>query len=334
MTEKNEAKVAGGKARAAALTPERKREIAAKGAAARWKGRRLNATHEGNFLADFGIDVECYVLDDASKTAVISQRGMGQAIGFSKRGSRLGVFVASQAMEKYIGRELREKVENPVVFQHGGAAAGSPLAAANGYDATILIDLCNSIIAARADGKLRGPRYERMIEQAQTVLSASAKSGIRGLVYALAGYSPTTDEVVAAFKHYVMEEAKKYEKEFPNELYAAWQRLYGISVPECGKPWQFMHLTVRHVYTPLANSQGKLLELLRALKAKDNGRKTYLFQFLNAVGARALRMHIGRVLEMAESAENQEEYEEKISKRFGGVHQLNLPIPLPSPNAS
>ena len=111
------------------------------------------------------------------------------------------MFVGSKTMDGYIGRELREKIENPIVFQHGSAAAELPISTAHGYDATILIDLCNSILAAKADGKLAGDRYARMIEQAQTIVSASAKSGIRGLVYALAGYSPTTDEVIAAFKH-------------------------------------------------------------------------------------------------------------------------------------
>jgi hypothetical protein len=38
--------------------------------------------------------------------------------------------------------------------------------------------------------------------------------------YTLAGYNPTADEVITAFKLYVQEEAKKYEPEFPNELYA------------------------------------------------------------------------------------------------------------------
>lgn len=66
------------------------------------------------------------------KTAVISQRGMGQAIGFSRRGSRLGVFAASKQMEPYIGRELREKIENPIVFQRQDAAAGSVASKANG----------------------------------------------------------------------------------------------------------------------------------------------------------------------------------------------------------
>lgn len=48
---------------------------------------------------------------------------MSQAIGFSRRGSRLGVFVNSATMNGYIGRELREKIENPLIFQLTGAAA-------------------------------------------------------------------------------------------------------------------------------------------------------------------------------------------------------------------
>ena len=53
-------------------------------------------------------------------------------------------------MDGYIGRDLREKLANPIVFQRHPAAAESQVAnKANGYDATILIDLCNAILAAR-----------------------------------------------------------------------------------------------------------------------------------------------------------------------------------------
>lgn len=178
---------------------------------------------------------------------------MGEAIGFSRRGSRLGVFVNSQTMDGYIGRDLREKLENPLIFQPPKAAAVSGVAArANGYDAALLIDLCQAILNAKAAGKLSAARYDKMAAQAQIIVSASAKSGIQGFVYALAGYSPSTDEVIAAFKLYVQEEARKYEAEFPNDIYLAWHRLYDIPVPVRGKPWQFKHLTVKHIYFPLA----------------------------------------------------------------------------------
>ena len=58
---------------------------------------------------------------------------------------------------------------------------------------------------------------------------------------------------------------------------------------------------MRHVYHPLAQSSGKIYGLLKALKAKDGDRQKKLFQFLNEIGARALRIQLGRVLEMAES---------------------------------
>lgn len=325
---KDPAKVAAAVARSNALSPEERRQIAERAAAARWGGKAWTATHKGNFLKDFGIDVECYVLNDPGKTAVISQRGMGQAIGFSRRGSRLTVFINSRTMDGYIGRELREKIENPFVFQMPGAAAAASVASrANGYDATILIDLCQAILAAKANGKLSGSRYDRMIEQAQIIIGASAKNGIRQLVYALAGYNPTAEEVIAAFKLYVQEEARKYEQEFPNELYIQWHRLYKIPVPVRGKPWQFKHLTIKHIYYPLAKSNGKILELIRALKAVDGDRQKKLFQFLNDVGARALRMHIGRVLEMCESSSDRTSYERRITERFGGQTELELVIP-------
>jgi hypothetical protein len=321
----------GGIARAEVLSPEERRSIAVKAATARWGVR---AFREGNFQEEFGVDVDCYVLDDEQKTAVVSKRGMGQAIGFSKRGDRLSSFVNSKTMRDHIGRDLREKIEKPIVFQTSAAAAENPISGqAHGYDATILIDLCKSILAARADGKLAAKRYDKMARHAEIVLTASAKSGIKGLVYALAGYNPKTEEVIAAFKLYVQEEARKYEPEFPNELYEQWHRLYAIPVPVRGKPWIFAYLTVQHVYVPLARSRGKIYLLLKALKARAGDRYAKLFQFLNTIGARALRMHLGRLLEMAESSSDKQEYERKILLRFGGQQEFQFEFPNSS-NAS
>ncbi len=198
----------------------------------------------------------------------------------------------------------------------------------HGFDATLLIDLCKAIIAIEAEGKLY-KRHRRIAAQAHIILGASAKAGIKQLVYALAGYNPTAEEVIAAFKLYVQEEARKYEQEFPNELYLQWHRLYDIPVPVRGKPWHFKHLTIKHIYFPLAKSSGRVLELLRALKSKEGDRQKKLFQFLNELGARMLRIHIGRVLEMAESSDDRIGYERKIVERFGGQHELDLIVPTP-----
>ena len=254
-------------------------------------------------------------------TALSSQRGMGAALELGEGGSRLKRFVNYQFMQKYIGPELREKLENPIVFQTVKSDNAGPSAYANGYDVTILIDLCNAIISAKRDG---AKVSESVSTQASIILSASAKSGIQELVYKLAGFDSTKDHFVQAFKQFVTEEAKKYEKEFPIELYDEWARIYSIKIPDRGWPWDFKHLTVRHIYYPLAKSDGKLLKLLRETKASDGDRKKKLFQFLNEVGTRALRMQLGRVLEMAESSKSKLEYENKIIERFGGQSEMDF----------
>src|SRR5207237_2359435 len=111
-------------------------------------------------------------------------------------------------------------------------------------------------------------------------INASAKAGIKELVYALAGYEATREQVVAAFKMFVAEEAREYEKEFPPQLYSEWYRLYEIPVYVRGRPWNFKSLTIDHVYYPLARSSGRVLQLIQAQRAGDPERNKKLHQFL------------------------------------------------------
>src|ERR1019366_7237523 len=66
----------GGDARAASLTPEERSRIGRDAIDTRWRRagklrveRELRATHKGSFREEFGIDVECYVLNDEARTA-------------------------------------------------------------------------------------------------------------------------------------------------------------------------------------------------------------------------------------------------------------------------
>jgi hypothetical protein len=315
----------GGKARAAALTDEQIKEIARKGAAARWGDRPIQATHKGNFKEHFGVDVDCYVLDDGNKTPVLSLRGLSKALGFpDDSGSRLKSFLSAKKMAPFAGQELNPKLSKPLVFQWAGGGKKTPPTVIHGFDASVLLDICNVIIEAQRGG-VGGVRFERVAKAALIITGAAAKAGIRNLVYALAGYNPTAEQVITAFKLYVQEEAKKYEKEFPPELYQEWYRLYQIPpIQGRGRPWEFKSLTVDHIYTPLAKSNGKILELTRALKASDGDRRKKLFQFLSVVGTRALRFQLGRVYQMAAESQTQTEYESKIVRNFGG--QLDLPM--------
>ncbi|KVU82964.1 hypothetical protein WK75_30285 [Burkholderia ubonensis] len=319
VAKKATGRAAGGVARAEKLPQSRRSEIARAAALAR---HGLRATHRGSFREEFGIDVECYVLNDAQKTAVISQRGMGEAIGLGVSGSRLPSFLQGKIISAYVGQELREKLENPLIFQ-GPTAGGTsaPPSKIHGYDVTILIDICKAIAAAESDGKLLKSQAH-IAKQARIILNASAKAGIKGLVYALAGYDATRDEVIAAFKMYVAQEAREYEREFPPQLYEHWYRLYKLAKPERGRPWKAKSLTIDHVYYPLARSSGKVLELMRALKGKGSDRNAKLHQFLSELGVKALRTHVGQLLGIAGISKSDAEYERHVKTLFGDQPEL------------
>lgn len=308
----------GGQARAEILPPDRRSEIAREAALARWGTKPPRATHKGSFKEEFGIDVECYVLDDAQKTAVISQRGMGQALGLSERGNALPRFLSTQMMSDFVGADIRTKFENPLKFQSSKLGAGPTI---HGFDVTLLIDICKAVIAAESAGKLSA-RYVNIAKQAHVIVGASAKAGIKQLVYALAGYNPTAEEVIAAFKMYVQEEAREYEKEFPDQLYAEWYRLYKLPKPRKNKPWKFKHLTVEHVYEPLAKSNGKVYQFTQVLRMASNERWKKLHQFLSEVGVKALRTQLGQTLGIAQVSETAEQYEANIKRVFGGQGDL------------
>lgn len=318
---KDQAKVAAAMARKESLAPSRRSEIASKAAVARWG---LKATHRGNFRDDFGIDVECYVLDDATKTAVISQRGMGAVMGLGQSsGGRLPDFVKRKTIAPHIGRELAEKLENPLVFQAPTLGANQPPTKTYGYDITILIDLCKAVLAAEELGQLL-KRQSHIAKQAHVIINASAKAGIQGLVYKLAGYDASREAVVSAFKMFIREEAREYEKEFPDQLYRQWYRLYELPQPTKGRPWNFKHLTLDQVYKPLAKSNGKVLMLAKTAKASGEDRRKKLHQFLSDIGVKALRQHLGELIGIAKLSASRIEYEKNVKSIFGDQAEFDF----------
>lgn len=319
--EKTSGRAKGGKARAEVLSPETRKKIAKNAALARWG---VKAIKKGNFKEDFGINVDCYVLDDEDKTAVISKFGMGESLGLGQGGSRLTRFVKYKNIAPYIGPDLAAKIDKPLVFQ--GIQTGQ----VHGYDVTILIDICKAILQAEAEGALT-KNQQVVAQQARIIINASAKIGIKGLVYALSGYDVTREEFIAAFKTYIQQEAREYEKEFPDELYQEWYRIYKLQKPKQGRPWNFKHLTLKQVYTPLANSNGKILELTKATKADSKQRNAKLHQFLSEIGVKALRQQLGALIGIARISDTKEDYERNVAKAFGGQQKLTI---LSSPTVS
>lgn len=308
----------GGIARAKKLNSEQRKEIAKAGAIARWG---LKAKHKGSFLKDFGIDVDCYVLDDDKGTAVLTQSGLAKLLGYENQraGWSLSRLLQRKSMASSLGTKACGNIKNPIKFQYISHGTKTPPFNAFGYDATLIIDICNAVLgsAQKDDGIPR-----QIVANSGIILGACAKTGIRELIYKLAGYNSTQAQVIAAFRTYVQEEARKWAKEFPDEIYAEWQRIYEIHIPEHGRNWSHKWLTLKYIYYPLAKSNGRLLNLLREAKGEQKSKK--LHQFLSEVGVDALRAQIWQTVGVAKASSSKEKYESAMCNLIGGQIPLEF----------
>lgn len=315
--DKNEGKSKGGLARAQSLTKEQRSDIAKKAAAARWKNKPLKATHKGNFKDYFGVNAECYILDDQTKTPVVTKTGLARLLGIGELARDIDRLLESPYMREYGDPELRAKMKKAFNFQYSGQSKN--ITNAHGYDITTIVDIGKALIDAKEAGALPESRLESA-DVAQKIINASAKSGIRGLAYAVAGYEPEAQEVIEAFKIHVQEEARAWSKVFPDELYYEWYRLYNLKKPEKGgHPIAFRWFTERHIYKPLAKSKGVVFELAKQSRDENGNRSDKIHQFLSEVGDKALRHHIGKVVGMASMSDDSGQYENGLKRVFGDI---------------
>ena len=85
-----------------------------------------------------------------------------------------------------------------------------------------------------------------------------------------------------------------------------------------------MHLTVKHVYIPLARSNGKIFEMMKDKRDEVGDRRKRLHLFLAELGVKALRQHLGQLLGIAQVSDSKEQYEANVRKVFGDQQELNF----------
>jgi hypothetical protein len=149
----------------------------------------------------------CYVLDNGKR--VLIQRGMISALGMSKGGNRrrtgdrLARFVTGKRLEPFISKDLAQVIMSPILFKAPNGAI------AYGYEATILADMCDSILAARKAGALQDQQLH-IAEQCEILVRGFARVGIIALVDEATGYQEVRakDELHQILKMYVAPELR------------------------------------------------------------------------------------------------------------------------------
>ncbi|HYF54574.1 MAG TPA: P63C domain-containing protein [Salinarimonas sp.] len=297
-------RAAGGHARAKALSPERRREIAKKAAGTRWAGV-LQATHEGKFPIA-GTEMHAYVLPNGKR--ILAQGTFLQAIGrvrtpkagtgaLSADVDELPFFLQAEALQPFISAELRASTK-PYFFT---TMAGREMV---GWDAELLPMVCDVYLKLRdqslADKGVVPKRYESIITACDLLVRGLARVGIIALVDEATGYQydrarTALAEILEAF---ISKELARWVKTFPDDYY---ENIYRIrkwkQSPLQGRRPQIVgKWTSDIVYARLA--PGVLDRLREVTPRDDKGRfKNKLFQRLTPdYGVPALREHLASVV--------------------------------------
>jgi hypothetical protein len=179
------------------------------------------------------LEIPCYVLEDT--TRVLSGRGMQAALQLGqRRGGLLASFLGKSNIRTFVSPELEKALEAPLRFVRPGR--GGKLAV--GYEATILADICDVILAARQAGALSNDAEMVIAEHCEILTRAFAKVGIIALVDEATGYQDIRprDELHRILEAYIAKELLPWTRRFPPEFYKELFRLRG---------WQWDPMSVK-----------------------------------------------------------------------------------------
>jgi P63C domain-containing protein len=309
----------GGVARANSLTPQRRKEIAARAAAARWGGEVPNAIFGSpNRPVRIGnIELQCYVLDDDEDTRVLTQAEFLEALGRHRKANvrnegdeeRIPPILQGKSIKRFISQELLEK-SRPVKFRLPGGVVAS------GYRAEVLPMVCDVYLQARDADELP-PNQRHVAKQAEILIRALAHVGIIALVDEATGYQRVRDKLAlqAILDAYLRKELAAWAKRFPVEFYRQIFRLRewewkGMKV---NRPQVVAKYTKDFVYERLA--PGILDELETRMPKDERGRKKgKLHQlFTDDIGHPALAQHLHAVTALMTAARNWDEFKRMIN---------------------
>ncbi|RHZ36254.1 P63C domain-containing protein [endosymbiont GvMRE of Glomus versiforme] len=162
-----------------------------------------------------GINLSCFVLEDG--TRVLSSQDMKNAL-------------------KMVDKNGKQKSLKPLIYKGKVSIHFDPIICydgerkINGYEATILLDICDAFLEARKQGKLSTDREKIIAEQCEMLVRAFAKVGIIALIDEATGYQHEREktELQTILKTFVSDEILKWQKTFQTDFYKEIFRLWNI----------------------------------------------------------------------------------------------------------
>lgn len=275
--------------------------------------------HEGE-LHITNVIIPCYVLEDG--TRILSGRGLQDALGMvddhSDSGSRLSRYLSQKTLKPFIYKGKDPGHFNPILCQMGNQVI-------HGYEATVLVDICEAFLEARTKIKL-SQRQEIIAAQCEILIRAFAKVGIVALVDEATGYQYDREryELQKILSAYISEEVLKWQLTFELDFYREIFRLWGLPfIPKYikRKPSFIGKLTAKYIYEQLPDG---VLEKLRETTPKtEKGNYKYKFHqsLTPEIGREHLKKQIHEVTTLMSISNTKEEFDRLFAKKYRSYQQ-------------
>lgn len=306
-------KARGGHARARALSPSRRKEIASIAATSRWNIDVPQAEYEGDFDIAPNRTLSAAVLPNGKRLLVQATflRTIGRSrspkagTGVLSTVDGLPFFLQAETLKPYISEELMQST-TPIFFV---TKSGKRMV---GYDAELLPMVAEVYLKMRDDllekKKPIPGQYLHIIKACDVVMRGLARVGIIALIDEATGYQDVRDRLAlqAILDKFMRKEFAAWAKRFPVEFYKEIFRLRGWEWRgmKVNPPQIVAKYTNDIVYTRL--TPGLLEELERKNPKNEKGhRRVKHHQWLTEdVGHPALAQHLYAVIGLMRIADD------------------------------
>lgn len=288
------------------------------------------ATHSGKMVIN-EVELECAVLEDG--TRVLSQAAVFKAFGRKRRGVRskneagtkMPSFMDAKNLIPFVGADLIPRTK-PIEY------INEKNQISEGYDATILTDVCEVYLKAREKNVLT-PKQLPLASVSEIIMRSFAKLGIIALIDEATGYQKERERnaLQTILEKFIAKELQPWLKTFPDEYYDQMFRLKGWEQPiGSGRPGIVGHYTNDLIYKRLA--PGVLDELQRVNpKTESGGRSAKHHQLLTPeMGHPKLREHIASVVTLMKVSDSWESFTGMVNKALPVYENRQLEIDFPN----
>lgn len=291
----------------------------------------LKATHgsPANPLRIGDIEIPCYVLEDGKR--VIVQGGMFTALDISQgsnsrrkgEGDRLARFVTGEIIKRFVPDPVIEATSSPILFKTPNRSL------AYGYEATVLADICEAVLAARQAGVLLR-QQSHIADRCETLIRGFARVGIIALVDEATGYQKDRErnELEKILEKYIAQELLPWVKTFPDEYYKEFFRLRGwqYSPLSVKRPGVVGRLTNKIVYERMPEGVLEKLRELNPVSEKGHRKHKHHQHLSGDIGKPHLEKYLASIITLMRISPNWRTFEKHLERAFPSRQEQQLEL--------